>query len=202
MQYPNQFWDDRYAEPEYVYGTAPNQFFREQLDAIPSPGRLLLLAEGEGRNAAYAAEKGWEVTAIDFSEKGREKALSLAADRGIRIDYHVMDVREFDLAEQGPWDAIGLIYSHFPADFRSGLFKNCLRSLRPGGRIILELFTPEQLQFTSGGPKDLALLYSAAHAHADFAEASSLHVAEANIHLEEGAHHKGPAAMVRCGAVR
>ncbi len=202
MHYPNQFWNERYGQADYVYGTAPNEFFKEQISAIPTPGRLLLLAEGEGRNAVFAAELGWQVTAIDFSENGHEKALALAAERSVQFDYHVMDVREFDFEKQGPWDAIGLIYSHFPDNFRSDLFKKCLGSLRPGGSIILELFTPEQLNHSSGGPKDLALLYSAAQAQADFAEASSLDVVEAIIHLKEGAHHQGTAAVVRCVAVR
>ncbi len=202
MLYPNHFWNDRYSQAEYVYGVQPNEFFKDKITAISPTGRLLLLAEGEGRNAVFASEMGWQVTAIDFSENGREKALALAADRGVQLDYHVMDVREFDIEKHGPWDAIGLIYSHFPAEFRSDLFKQCLRSLRPGGSIILELFTPAQLNYTSGGPRDLNLLYSADQAHNDFAEASSLAISEEIIQLDEGAHHRGPAAVVRCVAGR
>jgi hypothetical protein len=142
------------------------------------------------------------VTAVDFSEKGREKALALAANRGVQLDYHVMDVREFDFDALGPWDAIGLIYSHFPAEFRTAIHQKCLSSLRLGGQLILELFTPQQLNFTSGGPKDIALLYSAALAQTDFQAASSLHVEELEINLNESTHHQGQAAVVRCVAVR
>jgi SAM-dependent methyltransferase len=202
MQYPSQFWDERYGQAEYVYGTHPNDFFKEQLDAMPSTGKLLLLAEGEGRNAVYAAGRGWQVTAVDFSEKGREKALALAASRGLQLDYHVGDVAQFDFEKWGPFDAIGLIYSHFPPTVRAVVFPKCLSSLAPGGRIVLELFTPAQLGFSSGGPKDLGLLYSAAQARADFAEAGSLHVEELEIELDEGPHHRGPAAVVRAVAVR
>ncbi|MCC6723620.1 MAG: methyltransferase domain-containing protein [Saprospiraceae bacterium] len=202
MQYPNQFWDDRYGQSEFVYGVQPNEFFKEKISAIAPPGRLLLLAEGEGRNAVFAAKLGWQVTAIDFSENGRRKALGLASQNGAQLDYQVMDVQEFDFEKNNDWDAIGLIYSHFPAHFRGDLFKKCLRSLRPGGSVILELFTPEQLNYTSGGPKDLSLLYSAEQAHADFAGAASLEIGETIIYLQEGAHHQGPAAVVRCVAVR
>lgn len=202
MQYPQQFWNDRYESDDYVYGTAPNEFLKSQLDPIQEPGRLLLLAEGEGRNAVYAAEKGWQVTAVDFSDQGRGKALALAASRGVSLDYHVMDVRQFDFEANGPWDAIGLIYSHFPSDFRSDLFKRCLSALRTGGCIIFELFTPAQLNYTSGGPKDLSMLYAEAMAKADFSQASSLSVEETNIELNEGPGHTGTAAVVRGVAIR
>lgn len=202
MKYPQQFWDERYGQSEYVYGTHPNDYFKEQLAAISSPGKLLLLAEGEGRNAVFAAERGWQVTAVDFSEKGREKALALAESRGVQLDYHIGDVAQFDFEKLGPFDAIGLIYSHFPAAVRAAVFPKCLAALAPGGRIILELFTPEQLNFNSGGPKDLGLLYSAAQARTDFAGATSLYVEELEIELDESPHHRGPAAVVRAVAVR
>jgi len=202
MQYPQQFWNDRYGQGEFVYGILPNEFFKTRLDAIPTPGKLLLLAEGEGRNAVYAAEKGWQVTAVDFSEKGREKALALAAFRGVQVDYHVGDVREFGIESLGPWDCIGLIFSHFPPEFRSEIHQKCLSALRPKGSIILELFTPEQMAYSSGGPKDVALLYTAELARTDFAGAASIYVEEAIIHLQEGPGHTGLGAVVRGVAVR
>ena len=85
------FWDARYEGETYAYGTEPNAYFRQQLDALP-PGRLLLLAEGEGRNAVYAAKRGWQVTAVDFSDEGRAKALRLAVAQGVRLDYQVADL--------------------------------------------------------------------------------------------------------------
>ncbi len=193
---PSHFWDTRYAEPTYVYGTAPNQFFRACLDALP-PGRLLLLAEGEGRNAVYAAEQGWQVTAVDFSERGREKALTLAASRGVHLDYHLMDIRQFDFEALGPWDAIGLIFAHFPPDFRTDIHRKCLASLRPGRQLILEAFNPGQLQYHSGGPKDVALLYTPDLLRADFAGASDIELSEVVAVLEEGPYHSGVASVVR-----
>lgn len=202
MLYPNHFWNERYGQDEYVYGTHPNDFFKAQLDTIPTPGKLLLLAEGEGRNAVYAAERGWQVTAVDFSEKGREKALALAESRGVELDYHIGDVAQFDLVKLGPWDAIGLIYSHFPSSLRAKIFPKCLSALRPDGRIILELFTPEQLNYTSGGPKDVDLLYTADQARHDFVGAASIQVEEVKIELNESRYHQGPAAVVRAVVVR
>jgi len=83
-----QFWDERYSQPEYAYGREPNVFFREQIEPL-QPGRLLMPAEGEGRNGVYAARKGWVVDAFDISEKGREKALRLAEEMGVAIHYQV-----------------------------------------------------------------------------------------------------------------
>ncbi len=154
MENPQHFWDNRYSETAYTYGTQPNVYFKKQLDAIPKPGRLLLLAEGEGRNAVYAAQKGWAVTAVDFSEKGKEKALILAAEQGVQLDYQIADIGQYDMLQNGPWDAIGLIYAHFLPETRPEIHQKCVQALRPGGQLILEAFNGKQINRSSGGPKD------------------------------------------------
>ncbi len=197
MNNPSTFWDKRYADTAYTYGTKPNLYFQQQLDELPKPGRLLLLAEGEGRNAVYAAEKGWQVTAVDFSEKGREKALALAAEKGVGFDYQIANIREFDLIGNGPWDVIGLIYAHFPPELREAIHYKCTRALNPGGHIILEAFNRKQIHRLSGGPKDLDMLYSKILLEDDFENLEILEATESTTFLAEGEGHAGLAEVVR-----
>ncbi len=197
MDHPQDFWDQRYSKESYAYGTAPNAYFKAQLDAIPQPGRLLLIAEGEGRNAVYAAQQGWQVTAVDFSEKGRAKALALAAARGVQFEYHIADIQQYDLVGNGPWDAIGLIYAHFPPEIRAATHQKCAQALQPGARIILEAFNPNQLSHHSGGPRNLEMLYSSPLLKEDFKGLEILESSESTLYLNEGEGHEGLAAVVR-----
>lgn len=193
--YPAQFWDQRYAGPEFIYGQAPNRFFQQQLDLLP-PGRLLLLAEGEGRNAVYAAQQGWQVTAVDFSAQARTKALALAAQRGVSLDYQLAALPDYDWGEPGQWEAIGLIFAHFPPAMRPLIHEQCQRLLAPGGVLILQAFNPRQLGLPSGGPKEAAMLYDPALLQADFAGLGQVHLAETTAVLDEGAYHQGHAELI------
>lgn len=189
------FWDERYAQPEYIYGTEPNVYFRQQLDALP-PGKLLLPAEGEGRNAVYAASQGWQVTAFDLSTEGRRKALALAAQQGVEIDYHIMGFDAMDW-EENTFDAIALIYAHQPRALRSLAYPRLLHFLRPGGTLILEGFSKNQLGKSSGGPQALELLFSQEELREDFAALSSQALEETEIVLDEGRYHAGAASVIR-----
>lgn len=190
-----EFWNQRYGATEYAYGTEPNVFFKSQLDSLQA-GKLLMPAEGEGRNAVYAATLGWETTAFDSSISGREKAMKLASEKGVNITYRIEDAREVSFPEAS-FDAIGLIYVHLPPDFRQLFHQRILSWLKPGGHIILEGFGKDQLQFQSGGPRDINMLFSKAMLEEDFAALKNLHIEEASIDLEEGLYHVGKAAVVR-----
>lgn len=120
-----EFWNDRYSIGEMVYGTKPNEFFREQLKER-NPGRLLLPAEGEGRNAVHAALEGWDVLAFDFSEAGRSKALQLADQRGVKIDYKLAEANQY-AGEPESFDAIALIYAHFPPALRQDIHRKTIQ---------------------------------------------------------------------------
>ena len=198
MENPQAFWDARYNDPSYVYGTDPNDFFKHQLDLIPNRKSLLLLAEGEGRNAVYAAQQGWTVTATDFSVRGREKALELAGSEKAMLNYILSDVRQFDFEGLGKWDAIGLIYAHFPAEFRREIHQKCAKALNPGGRIILEAFNPKQLNRASGGPKSPEMLYTIDMLKEDFQGLEIQEAREETIMLMEGNGHLGFGEVVRC----
>lgn len=205
MEYPFSFWDKRYSDDAYIYGTLPNRYFKDKLDAIPNPGRLLLLAEGEGRNAVYAAEKGWQVSAVDFSRTAQDKALKLAAARGVSIDYQVGNVQDYPFDSNGPWDAIGLIYAHFPSTLRSSIHQKCAAALAPNGTLILEAFNRNQMNRLSGGPKNIDLLYSKQHLEADFEGADGIQIlelGEATVSLQEGLGHEGLGDVVRFLGIR
>ena len=195
------FWDARYEGETYAYGTAPNAYFRQRLDALP-PGRLLLLAEGEGRNAVYAAKCGWQVTAVDFSDEGRAKALRLAVAQGVRLDYQVADLTALGWQRPGYYDAVALIYAHLePAD-RRAVHAAAAASLAPGGHVLLEAFSPRQLGLSSGGPRTAEMLYEPAMLAEDFAGLTLLENHALGVVLHEGSFHAGPANVVRVLAVR
>ncbi|WP_255481107.1 class I SAM-dependent methyltransferase [Pontibacter sp. Tf4] len=189
------FWNERYSQEQMVYGAEPNEFFREQLQLL-QPGTLLLPAEGEGRNAVYAALKGWRVTAFDFSEAGSKKATALAEQRGITINYQVADAMHFE-CEPESQDAVALIYAHFSPELRQLLHQKVIKWLKPGGTVIMEAFHPNQLSYSSGGPKDESMLYTADMLEADFNQLEIQLLVEAEIQLNEGTYHSGTGYVTR-----
>ncbi len=190
-----EFWEAQYGDSSYAYGTEPNSFFRKQLEKL-KPGRLLLPAEGEGRNAVFAAGLGWEVDAFDHSSAGRRKALALADRKNVSIRYRLSRVSDFSFPEKA-YDAVGLIYAHLPAAERAALHRKCFTALRSGGRILLEAFSVDQLGNKSGGPKSSDMLLTESDMHHDFPEAEILFLAAEKIPLDEGPFHQGEAAVIR-----
>lgn len=189
-----QFWDQRYAENETVYGYEPNKFFKLFID-LHKPGSILLPAEGEGRNAVYAASKGWQVDAFDFSEVAREKALELAKSDNIGINYDLKNIAAFKAEKL--YDAVGLIYVHLPAELRKKFHQEIYNSIKPGGFLVLEAFAKEQEKLESGGPRDPELLYDALSLCSDFPYLHLLSCEQKEIILNEGDYHKGRAAVLR-----
>lgn len=190
-----EMWDQRYAGEEYVYGTLPNQFFKDKIEGI-NPGKLILPAEGEGRNAVYAARLGWQVTAMDFSKEANKKALKLAAREGVSFTYTVDDFTKMDFGIE-LYDAAALIYAHIHPDHRQEVHKRIARSLKPGGYLILEAFNKNQINNSSGGPKSLEMLYSITMLLDDFKDLDILHLEENNVVLDQGGFHQGDAAIIR-----
>jgi len=188
-------WDERYASEAYYYGTEPNDWFVEKM-GILKIGKLLLPAEGEGRNAIWAAQQGWDVTAFDQSFEGREKALRLAKANNVTINYTLKDLRCFR-AEPETFDTIALIFVHMPDSFRAKVHNDLVKMLKPGGTLILEAFSKAQLPNNSGGPKDISMLYSQEELKSDFSGLKILEFQDVRVHLEEGKSHKGIADVIR-----
>ncbi len=195
-----EFWEKRYKNRDYAYGDRPNEFFKTFIDGV-EPGRILLPAEGEGRNAVYAANMGWEVDAFDFSLNARKKALELARREGVSIDYLVADIEFHELGEE-MYDVIALIHVHFSPESRRYIHNKLVNSLRRGGFFILEAFSPEHHQLLSGGPPDKRLLYDIADLKNDFADLEIETLYKQEIELDEGIYHQGPANVVRLVATK
>jgi SAM-dependent methyltransferase len=190
------FWNERYGQHPTVYGDEPNEFFKKQLQSL-TPGKLLLPAEGEGRNAIYAASLGWKVTAYDFSEVAKIKTLARAAALGITsIKYEVEDLSKVKIPKE-EFDAVALIYVHLPVEVRKHLHQECKKSLRSGGKLIFESFSKDQLKYNTGGPKDRALLHSLSDLKADFKGLQIDLLHDEIIELKEGPFHSGLASVVR-----
>lgn len=188
------FWDNRYAQNDVVYGHQPNRFFKDFIDSHKR-GKILLPAEGEGRNAVYAATKGWQVDAFDFSDEAYKKAITLSKKKNVIINYQVKAIENFVASDK--YDAVGLIYVHLPRATRQQFHKQVQSSIRSGGYLILEAFAKEQIDFNSGGPKDLSMLYDAPTICQDFPFMHVLFCGQKEIELDEGNFHKGKAAVLQ-----
>ena len=195
-----QMWNERYSSDEYVYGKSPNAFFKAEIDRL-TPGKILLPAEGEGRNAVYAAHLGWEVIAVDQSEEGQKKAIKLADEFNTSIQYDVNDLLAMDY-ENESFDLIALTYVHMPSEPRKKLHKHLSRFLKPGGLIILEGFSKDNINYTpkgkaSNGPKDPDFLFTNDDIRQEFSPLSPLLLKTEEILINEGPFHQGIASVVR-----
>ena len=193
-------WDKRYSSEEFAYGEEPNKYLREQLDKL-KVGTILFPAEGEGRNAVYAAELGWNVFAFDISKEGKNKALKLAKSNNVKINYQVGELETLHFEEQ-QFDAIGLIYAHFPAAVKSKYHKIFDSYLKKGGVIIFEAFSKNNLDYVQkdekiGGPKDIESLFSIAEIESDFPDYDFKQLVQMEIELKEGLFHNGKGSVIR-----
>jgi SAM-dependent methyltransferase len=144
-------WDTRFAQQDYVYGIKPNDFLVSYASKLPS-GPVLSIGEGEGRNATFLATRGYEVTAVDGSSVGLQKAKKLAADHGAKIETIHSDLAEFRFGKE-KWASIISIFCHLPKPLRKKVLQGAVEGLMEGGVILLEAYTPRQLSYGTGGPK-------------------------------------------------
>ena len=193
-------WNDRYSKEEFAYGEEPNNYLKEQLTKL-TVGRILFPAEGEGRNAVYAAKLGWTVSAFDISNEGKLKALKLAEKNNVIIDYKVGELETLDF-EREQFDAIALIYAHFPANIKSLYHKTFDRLLKNEGILIFEAFSKKHIDYVTanekvGGPKDIESLFSIDEIKLDFPNYEIIELAEKEIELSEGIYHNGKGSVIR-----
>lgn len=190
-----EFWDSRYKEPAFAYGTRPNEFFQESIDKL-SAGKILLPAEGEGRNAVYAARKGWDVSAFDYSIQAMIKTFQLAERYDVTLHYTVQDVANF-VPIQAFYDVVGLFYTHFPLELRSNFYQKVKSVLKPSGLVIVEGFHKNQKYYNSGGPKEETMLFSLEEFQNTFSDFEIISLEDKIIDLDEGLYHQGKAHVVR-----
>lgn len=194
-------WDARFSAEGYAYGLEPNDWLRESVSRYLPPGPLdvLSLGEGEGRNGTYLASLGHRVTALDASRVGLEKAHALAASKGLALKTWHADLSTVELPEAA-YDVVVSIFCHLPPPVRARAHAQAAAAIRPGGMVLLEAYTPEQLRFKTGGPPVEALLYTPELLRSDFAGFEWLHLEACEREVHEGRLHHGHSAVVRLAA--
>ena len=195
------FWNERYAAAEYAYGTQPNDFLVSSLNHLPKSGRVLCLGDGEGRNGVYLATQGHDVTSVDMSQEAKRKAEALAQQHNVQLAYIVADLTAYDLGE-AKWDAIISIFCHLPKPLREQVHERAAPGLKPGGVFLLEAYSPQQLQFNTGGPKELDMLMALGDVKRELHGLDFTLADEKTRNVMEGKFHHGTAAVIRLIATK
>lgn len=189
-------WNKRYAAPEYIFGEEPNYFLASCKALLPKSGKALAVADGEGRNGVWLAEQGLEVVSLDFSPQGQAKARKLAEKRGVRIEIVAANVHTFDYPENA-FDVVVEIFTQFstPAE-RAIKWAGMRKALKPGGLMIIQGYTPKQLDYKTGGPGKLEQLYTRAMLEEFFAGMKDITILEEELEMHEGTSHGGMSAVI------
>ena len=189
-------WEKRFSAPDYVFGTEPNAFLKAQAGLLPKSGTALAVADGEGRNGVWLAERGLDVLSFDWSPTALRKAQALAKARGVTLRTAQVDVVQWDWPE-AEFDVVVAIFIQFltPAE-RRRVFAGMRKALKPGGLLLIEGYRPEQLNYKTGGPSQVENLYTRALLEAEFGGLSEIHITEHDSLTSEGAGHVGMAALI------
>jgi len=195
-------WQGRFAADEYVFGEAPNAFLASQKHRLQKSGRALAVADGEGRNGVFLAECGLDTLSLDFSPNGQAKALALAKKRGVALKTELADVHAWNWPSE-EYDVIAEIFTQFSTpEERAGKFAGIRKALKKGGLLLLEGYTPRQLQYGTGGPKQIEHLYAMDMLEKEFGGFSKVFIREYDTHMSEGGGHAGMAAVIDLVAVK
>lgn len=196
------FWNERYSTDDYIFGTAPNVFLASQAGLIRPGMQALAIADGEGRNGVWLAEQGVQVHAIDVSPVALEKARKLATERGVSLEFEQADVLDWGWPEAA-YDLVAAIFIQFvPPPERDRIIEGIRRTLKPGGVLILQGYTPKQVEFATGGPGNAANMYTADLLRGWFGDWNIAHLHEHESLITEGSHHHGMSALIDLVAIR
>jgi len=193
-------WDERYSSEDYAYGTRPNEFLAENFKQIPK-GRVLSLAEGEGRNAVFLAQQGYEVTAVDASRVGLNKARKLAEANNVSIEFIQADLATYDLGES-EWDGVVSIFCPLPSSLRKELYEKLKFALKPNGVFLLEAYTPDQLKHGTGGGSSADVMQTEESLRRELPGLNFFYLKELERDVREGIYHTGIGAVVQAIAKR
>ncbi len=188
-------WDERYSADEYAYGTSPNEFLVDKVSCIPK-GKVLSLAEGEGRNAVFLAKEGYSVTAVDGSLVGLNKARKLAEENNVVVEFIHADLADYDLGEN-KWDGIVSIFCPLPSSLRKELYKKVIKGLKQNGVFLLEAYTPDQLKHGTGGGNSVDVMQSEESVRLELAGLKFKHLIELERNVIEGVYHTGIGSVVQ-----
>lgn len=191
-----EFWEQRYTEKGWAYGTEPNEFLFAQKSLFPARAKVLVVGDGEGRNGVWLAQQGFDVTSVDYAAPGLRKARELALAKGTRLNTICADLTQWTWP-RATFDAVVSVYVHFSPAVRAAMHRAMLESLKPNGVLLLEGFNKDQVRYSSGGPRDAAMLFSQTELQSDFAGAKVEFLEETVAELNEGQYHRGPGAVIR-----
>lgn len=189
-------WDERYTDKEYVYGKEPNDFLKDSIGFLPISGRILSLAEGEGRNGVFLANQGFDVQAIDSSIEGIKKAKRLAIENNVTFDYDQVKLEEFEF-EKEPWDGIISIFAHTSKKIQIMLFEKIKKNLKSGGVFLLEGYNSKQLENSTGGPKSEDMMFDLEHLKSTFSDFEIIIARDINRVIHEGKYHNGSSEVIQ-----
>lgn len=190
------FWEERYSTPEYRFGKDPNEFLARCKPLLPQSGKALAIADGEGRNGVWLAQQGLDVVSTEFSASALGKARALAAEQGVSLTFIETDVHTWDYPER-TFDVVVEIFTQFSAPGqRTVKWAGMRRTLKPDGLLILRGYTPKQLDYATGGPKDIAHLYTREMLQDAFGDFGDIQIVEENIEMQEGPGHAGMSAVI------
>ncbi|MCK5456659.1 MAG: class I SAM-dependent methyltransferase [Melioribacteraceae bacterium] len=195
-----KMWDERYSQNDLIYGKEPNQYFKEVIDKI-KPGKLFMPGDGEGRNSIYAAKNNWEVTSVDYSSVAVEKAKHYAQHDSVNIELINADLSVYEYL-QDHFDAVGIIFLHLQSPQKVIIHTKIVNSIKPGGAVILEVFSNNQLQHGSGGPRNKNALYTIEEIAEYYKNFDIEELDEKTIELNESKSHSGPATVIRLYGIK
>jgi cyclopropane fatty-acyl-phospholipid synthase-like methyltransferase len=191
-----EMWDGHYADSQYIFGTEPNVFLASQQPLLKPGQRALAVADGEGRNGVWLAQQGLHVVSVEFSAPAVEKAKKLATERGVAIEFHLSDVMAWNWPV-GAFDVVAAIFIQFASpEQRAVLFQHMKGALKPGGYLILQGYTPKQLEYKTGGPPCAENMYTEALLRESFGDMDILHLREHEAFVAEGFKHYGQSALI------
>jgi cyclopropane fatty-acyl-phospholipid synthase-like methyltransferase len=193
---PRETWNERYAEADYIFGEEPNEFVRATAHYLAAGQSVLCVADGEGRNSVWLAERGLNVTAFDFAPNAVDKARRLARHRNVHVDHFVDDLQTWTFAPESVDALVAIFIQFLGPEERSDAFARMKSTVKPGGLFLLEGYRPEQLQYGTGGPRAVENLYTREWVEGAFADWEILELREYDAVLHEGARHSGLSALI------
>jgi cyclopropane fatty-acyl-phospholipid synthase-like methyltransferase len=194
---PELFWNQRFSQPGYLFGTEPNIFLASQVQLLKPGMRALSLADGEGRNSIWLAQQGLQVDAVEIAGVAVDKARRLAQERGVtKVDFHRASLLDWDMGRER-YDLVAAIFIQFLSpDQRPGVFRRIVEALKPGGHLVMQGYTPKQVEYKTGGPPLAENMYTEELLRESFAELEIVHLHAYEAHLAEGTAHLGWSALI------
>ncbi|SFF85756.1 Methyltransferase domain-containing protein [Halobacillus alkaliphilus] len=185
-----EMWDQRFSEPNYAYGKQPNAFIKNMSERLPKDSKVGCFAEGEGRNGVYLAKMGHDVTILDQSDQGLNKALQLGKEEDVSIETVQGDLTKMEM-EPEQFDAAVMVFGHVPKQDQSFLMEQMIRSVKPGGHVLFEVYSEHQLAYGTGGPKSAEMLYAPEDVLRWIKDYKCLHFYYGEAERNEGEKHNG-----------